>query len=391
MCGVCVEYPKNIHYTFKIDFLTLRQQILLCLCVLDKDFHLGGNVLLEVHGPGHPVLRQHGGTVVLDVVQLVGGGLLPGVDGAQRTVKVGQLLAEGCNLVDLDLEAVANLKLLADSLDLLLDNLFLVLGKGDAHALEVAVDGVEKVGDGCAAGLVDVLALLEILQSGLKVEALLHLLYLLLGFLKLGGNGLVVLGITDPGVLCLSQQCQPLLGLLLGVVPADLNALDMALEELGLVGVLEDALAFVNEVVDNDSLGLQLQQRLFLALDQLVDILDAGRGNVPGGGHHDAVKELDVGLELITIGIALPVEVHHDLGLGDRGDELFVLLDENVQLVGLALALVLGPLGHQDLENLGQPLLDLGPLQVFAEGLGSIVTSCTNLPIKYLLLCFIVY
>ena len=160
----------------------------------------------------------------------------------------------------------------------------------------------------------------------------------------------------------------------------------MALEELGLVGVLEDALAFVNEVVDNDSLGLQLQQRLFLALDQLVDILDAGRGNVPGGGHHDAVKELDVGLELITIGIALPVEVHHDLGLGDRGDELFVLLDENVQLVGLALALVLGPLGHQDLENLGQPLLDLGPLQVFAEGLGSIVTSCTNL-----LLCFIVY
>ena len=204
MCGVCVEYPKNIHYTFKIDFLTLRQQILLCLCVLDKDFHLGGNVLLEVHGPGHPVLRQHGGTVVLDVVQLVGGGLLPGVDGAQRTVKVGQLLAEGCNLVDLDLEAVANLKLLADSLDLLLDNLFLVLGKGDAHALEVAVDGVEKVGDGGAAGLVDVLALLEILQSGLKVEALLHLLYLLLGFLKLGGNGLVVLGIADPGVLCLS-------------------------------------------------------------------------------------------------------------------------------------------------------------------------------------------
>merc|ERR1712227_1101418 len=32
---------------------------------------------------------------------------------------------------------------------------------------------------------------------------------------------------------------------------------------------------------------------------------------------HDSVKELNMGLQLVTVGVALPVEVHHDRGLLD--------------------------------------------------------------------------
>merc|ERR1712217_985095 len=32
------------------------------------------------------------------------------------------------------------------------------------------------------------------------------------------------------------------------------------------------------------------------------------------GGEHDSVQELHMGLEFITIGVTLPVEIHHDRG-----------------------------------------------------------------------------
>ena len=64
-----------------------------------------------------------------------------------------------------------------------------------------------------------------------------------------------------------------------------------------------------------------------------------------------------MGLELITIGVALPVEVHHNSGLLDIGDQLLVLLDQSIELVVLLLLLVLGALSHQDLEDLVQPFL----------------------------------
>ena len=76
-----------------------------------------------------------------------------------------------------------------------------------------------------------------------------------------------------------------------------------------------------------------------------------------------------MGLELITIGVALPVEVNHDSGLLDIGDQLLVLLDQGVKLAELGGLLLLGTLSHEDFKDLLEPFSDLSPLQVFAEGL----------------------
>ena len=56
--------------------------------------------------------------------------------------------------------------------------------------------------------------------------------------------------------------------------------LNVSLEELWLVGVDKDLLALLDEFLDDAALGLQLQQRLLLSLNQLVHILHAGRGDV---------------------------------------------------------------------------------------------------------------
>ena len=133
------------------------------------------------------------------------------------------------------------------------------------------------------------------------------------------------------------QQLQSLLGLCL--LPAILVLFDVPLEELGLVGVGEDELALLDEVHHHVPLGVELLQGLLLPLDQLIHVLDAGGHGVPGRGEHDAVQELDVRLQLVSIGI----EVDHDLGLGHSRDELLVLLDKVVQQV---VYLVLGPLSH---------------------------------------------
>merc|ERR1719494_144802 len=108
---------------------------------------------------------------------------------------------------------------------------------------------------------------------------------------------------------------------------------------------------------------------LLLPLNELIDILHAGGSNVTGGGEHDAIKELNMGLQLVTVGVALPVQINHDRGLLDAGNELLVLLDEHIQLLILGLLLGLGSLGHQDLEDLVQPLLHLSTLEILAEGL----------------------
>jgi hypothetical protein len=59
--------------------------------------------------------------------------------------------------------------------------------------------------------------------------------------------------------------------------------------------------------------GLQLVEGLLLSLDQLLDVLDAAGSDVAGGAEHDAVQELDVGLQLVAVGVALPVQVDLDL------------------------------------------------------------------------------
>merc|ERR1719370_447970 len=65
---------------------------------------------------------------------------------------------------------------------------------------------------------------------------------------------------------------------------------------------------------------------------------------------NDAVtRNFNMGLQLVTVGIALPVKVYQKL----------LLLGPKV----------LGPLSHQDLQNLCQPFLHLCALKIFAEGM----------------------
>merc|ERR1719192_959923 len=350
-----------------INSRSLRKKSKLSSSTSLEDLKLGGNVLLQIHGPGHTILREHSTGGLLDVLQLGGGSVLPSVNSLQGVVKVDEGGAEVLNNGNSVLEAGDNLELGVNSLDLLVKNLLLVLGKGDGHAGEVVVDGLEESAEGVVALVIQLLPLLQVGEGILKVVPLLDLLDLLLGNLKLRGNGLVVLSVANPGLLGVLEKLQSVLGLLLGVIPAFLDPLDIALKELGLVGVFQDLLTLLNQVIHNIPLGIQLDKGLLLPLDELINILNAGGSNVTGGGEHDAVKELNMGLQLVTVGVALPVQVNHDGGLLNAGDELLVLLDGDIEEVVLLLLLGLGPLRHQDLQDLVQPFLHLGTLKIFAK------------------------
>merc|ERR1719447_88384 len=299
-----------------INTCSLRKKSSLSGSTALENFNLCGNVLLQIHGPGHTILREHSSRCFLDVLQLSSCGILPSINSLQGVVKVNKGSAE-----------------------LLVKNLLLVLREGDGHASEVVIDALEKSTDCVVALVVEVLSLLQVGEGILKVVPLLDHLDLILGNLKLRGNGLIVLSIANPGLLGVLEQLQPILCLLLGVVPALLDPLDIALKELGLVGVLQDNLTLGNEINNNVLLGIKLDKGLLLPLDELIDILHAGGGNVAGGREHDAIKELNMGLHLVTVGVALPVQVNHDGGLLDAGNELLVLLDEHIQLLILGLLL----------------------------------------------------
>merc|ERR1719494_826726 len=231
-----------------INSRSLRKKSKLSGSTSLEDLKLGGNVLLQIHGPGHTILREHSTRGLLYVLQLGGGSVLPAVNSLQGVVKVDEGGAEVLNDLDGVLETANNLKLSLNSLDLLVNNLLLVLGKGDGHASEVVVDGLEESADALVA---KVLPLLHVSKGCLKVVHLLHLLDLLLGSLELRGNSLVVLSIANPGLLGVLEQLQSVLGLLLGVIPAFLDPLDIALKELGLVRVFQDNLTLGNEINNN--------------------------------------------------------------------------------------------------------------------------------------------
>merc|ERR1719323_1611359 len=307
-----------------INSRSLRKKSKLSSSTSLEDLKLGGNVLLQIHGPGHTILREHSTRRLLDVLQFSGGSVLPAVNSLQGVVKVDKGGAEVLNNGNSVLEAGDNLELGVNSLDLLVKNLLLVLGKGDGHAGEVVIDGLEESADGVVALVVQLLPLLQVGEGILKVVPLLHLLDLLLGNFELRGNSLVVLSVANPGLLGVLEQLQSVLSLLLGVIPAFLDPLDIALKELGLVGVFQDLLTLLNQVIHNIPLGIQLDKGLLLPLDELIDILNTGGSNVTGGREHDAVKELNMGLQLVTVGVALPVQVNHDGGLLNAGDELLV-------------------------------------------------------------------
>jgi len=101
---------------------------------------------------------------------------------------------------------------------------------------------------------------------------------------------------------------------------------------LNLLRIFKELLALGDELTDNGSLGFKLAKRLLLPLNQLLDIFNAARCDISGGAEHDAIKEFNVRLKLITVCITFPVQVNLDLGLEDGGNELFVFLDESIEL-----------------------------------------------------------
>merc|ERR1711913_156832 len=168
-----------------VNVTTLREKSSLGLSALLQNLKLGGNVLLQIHGPGHTILREHSTRGLLDVLQLGSGSVLPSVNSLQGVIKVDEGSAEVLNNGNSVLEAGDNLELGVHSLDLLVKNLLLVLGKGDGHAGEVVVDGLEESADGVVALVIQLLPLLQVGEGILKVVPLLHLLDLLLGNLEL--------------------------------------------------------------------------------------------------------------------------------------------------------------------------------------------------------------
>merc|ERR1719278_2152027 len=294
------------------DLVTLGQKVQLSGSDGLQDIQLGGDVLLEVHCPGNSVLGQHSTGSFLNVLQFSSGGILPGVQRLKGVIKVSQSSDKFLDLSDGSLESLENLELLLNSLNFLSETLLLVLRDGDAHCVKVIVDGVKESSDTIVSLLVDVLSLLQVGIGGLEVEALLHLLNFFLSKLKFSGDGLAVLSVADEGIFGLSEKSQSVGGLVLGVLPSVLDSLDIGLQELGFVGVLEDDLTLGNEICHDVPLSIELRERLLLSLNQFINILQTGRSDVSGGGQHDSVQELNMGLQLVTVGVALPVEIHHD-------------------------------------------------------------------------------
>merc|ERR1712214_268861 len=150
------------------DLVTLGKELKLILGILSKDLELGGDVLLEVHGPGNSVLREHGAGGLLDVLELSSGGILPGVKSLQGVVESCESSNKLLNFANSALESSKDLELLLNGLDLLGKSLLLVLGDGDAHGVEVVVDGGEEAIDAIISLLEDVLPLLQISIGSIK-------------------------------------------------------------------------------------------------------------------------------------------------------------------------------------------------------------------------------
>merc|ERR1719447_2305258 len=73
-----------------VNLVTLGKKSSLSGSTTLKDFELCGNVLLQIHGPGHTILREHSSGCFLDVLQLSSCSLLPFVNRLQGVVKVNE-------------------------------------------------------------------------------------------------------------------------------------------------------------------------------------------------------------------------------------------------------------------------------------------------------------
>jgi hypothetical protein len=85
-----------------------------------------------------------------------------------------------------------------NSLDLLLDKVFLVFWQSHCHHIVIVLNVGKHRFDGVLAIVEDLLTLLKVLKSCMKIEPLLHLLDLLLSLLKFNSNCFKTLSIAFP-------------------------------------------------------------------------------------------------------------------------------------------------------------------------------------------------
>merc|ERR1719320_921545 len=314
LCHVLGDPGKLILEDLSIsrDLVSLREEGLLCCCALLENLELGCNIFLEIHGSCNSILREHSSRSFLDVCEFSCCSIFPRINCLKGVVKSSQVSNKIFNLLDCGGKTSIDLKLVLNSCNFLCKSFLLVLRNGDGHGSHIGIDGIKESIDSVGALLKKVLSLLEISIGCLKVEHFLDLLDFLFGNFKFWSNCFIVFSIANESILGLIEELKSVLCLLLGVIPTLFNPLDISFKELWLVWVLQDNLALGNKVCDNALLGIKLRERLLLPLNQFVNILNAGRSNVSGGGQHDSIKELNMRFQLITIGITLPVQVNHD-------------------------------------------------------------------------------
>merc|ERR1719312_1097951 len=188
------------------NLVTLGKKFQFCCGISLEDFNFGSNVFLEVHCSGNSVLWEHVSRCLLDIIELSGGRLHPGINSLQILVKLGERINKLLNLLNCLLEASIDFKFCLNSLDFLGEDFLLVLRNCDCHAVIIGIDGIKESINCVIALIVDLLSLLQISNSSLKVKVLLHLLNFLFSNVKFIGNCLIVFSISNESILGLKVK-----------------------------------------------------------------------------------------------------------------------------------------------------------------------------------------
>eukprot|EP00091_Calanus_sinicus_P019437 TRINITY_DN4897_c1_g1_i1.p1 TRINITY_DN4897_c1_g1~~TRINITY_DN4897_c1_g1_i1.p1 ORF type:complete len:183 (+),score=19.85 TRINITY_DN4897_c1_g1_i1:41-550(+) len=98
----CLSIGRNL--------VTLWEEFGFCDSIGLKDFNLSCNILLEIHGSGNSVLREHASGCSLDVIKFSSGRLHPAINCHQGVIKASKRSNKFFNFGDSLFEASRNLK-----------------------------------------------------------------------------------------------------------------------------------------------------------------------------------------------------------------------------------------------------------------------------------------
>ena len=120
---------------------------------------------------------------------------------------------------------------------------------------------------------------------------------------------------------------EPVLRDLVRLLPEPLHLVDVAVEELGRLGVGQDLLALGDLLEHGLLLLVDLVEELLLLVDEVLGVGRAVRVDVPGGLGPGLLHPVHVGRQLVGELVGLPQAVHGVLGLVHLGHDLVVPRD----------------------------------------------------------------